>query len=107
KTLAHPLIAITIPADDVAPPLVSDFVWPDITPEGVRTAASSQQLSSLRGVDVRKVRHVHQCGPCLSEESGWLLRHRYSRVRKFSEKRVVDAYCILRIGESSVGDPCC
>src|SRR6202008_4109631 len=67
KSLAHPLIVIAIPTDDVPPPLVRNFVRSYIAPEIIGATARAEQLSALRGVNERQVRHVNERGPCLTK----------------------------------------
>src|SRR6266853_5829013 len=97
KAFAHPLVVITVPANSMAPPLMSDFVRRHITPEIIRAAARAQQLRPLGGVDKSDVRHEDQGGPGLAKKAGGLLGHRESRVGQLSKICVVDAGGILRI----------
>src|SRR6185295_9827079 len=104
KTLAHPLVVITVPADDVSPPLMRDFVWGDVAPEVVSAAARSQQLGALRRVDKGHVRHVDERGPCLSETGSRLLRHGDATVRQLSKISVVDTNRVLSIRQRLIGN---
>src|SRR5215204_6559218 len=51
KPLAHPLVAITVPADDMSPPLMCDFVRLNVTPEIICSDTRAHQLRALRAID--------------------------------------------------------
>src|SRR6185295_15071750 len=98
---------ITGPADDVAPPWMSDLVRGDVAPERVCAALGSQQLRALSSVDKRQVRHVDQRGPRLTEKPCWLLGHRDSRVRKSAEEDVIDPHGVFCVGNCGIGHGSC
>src|SRR5207249_1700973 len=103
EALAHPLIVITVPAHDVAPPLMRDFMWGDIFPKVVRATARAEQLRSLGRIDERDIRHEHQSGPCLTKEAGRLLRHGDARVGQLAEISAVYARRVFRVRYCLVG----
>src|SRR3990172_10680186 len=84
------------------PPLMSNFMRSNISPEIVRAAAHAEQLSSLSRINKRQVRHQYKSGPCLSKRSGGLLGHGNSGVRQLAKKCIVDPSCILSISQRQI-----
>ena len=80
-----------------------DFMWSYILPKVVRATARAEQLRSLRRIDERYVRHEYQSGPCLTKESGGLLRHGDARVGQLAEIRVVYPRRVFRVRYCLVG----
>src|SRR5439155_18180710 len=94
-SLAHPLIAIALPADDMSPPLMSYFVRGYKLEE---VCCVDPQRVALRAVEICRYRHVDKHRPCLTEIREWLLSHLYSTIRERPERIRIDLHRELGFG---------
>src|SRR5271170_53919 len=79
--LVDPLIPVAGPADNVAPPLMGDFVIRDDVSKGFLAGGGESRAILRFGGQERKCRNVKQAGPPLAESAG-NLRDAQRAIRK-------------------------